>query len=176
MNMLISEKTAQSLEKLMGMFFQANRIMDRMSTQLSIKFVMPNTSQIVHKQWAHKAPLTADLISDYCDERNYPVSYPTTVADYTEYSNLLEMFNKLLDFFIDIEGQAIECYDIAQEEHDIMTKYFVEKFLYENVKEYTKFAQNMVDYVEKNGDEPIRHMSMDARIGKFLGVEIGDGD
>jgi ferritin len=174
--MLISEKTAIALENLMGMFFQANRILDRMSSQLSVKFVMPNTSEIVHKQFAHVMPLIGDKISEYCDDRNYAVSYPETTRDYTEYNNLSDMFNKILDYMIDIEGTVIECVDIAEDENDLMTKHFLEKFLYEEVRPYTKLAQNFVDYVQKNGDEPIRHMSMDSRINRFLGIESKNED
>ncbi len=173
--MLISEKVALALENLMGMFFQANRILDRMSSQLSVKFVMPNTTNIIHKKFAHIMPLIGDKISDYCDDRNYAVSYPETTKDSTEYKNLTEMFNRILDYMIDIEGSVIECIDIAQNESDMMTKYFLEKFLYEEVRPYTKLSQSLVDYVEKNGDEPIRHMNMDARIEKFLGINSENG-
>ena len=178
-NMLISDKMAVALENLMGMFFQANRMLDRMSSQLSVKFVMPNTTEIFHKQWAHQMPLIGDLISDYCDDRNYAVSYPETTKDYTEYQNLTELCNKILDYMIDIEATTSECIDLAEEDDDKMTKYFLEKFLYEQVRNYTKLALNFVDYVEKNGDEPVRHLSMDARINKFLNMptlSVGEYD
>lgn len=173
--MFISDRVAIALENLMGMFFQANRILDRMASQLSVKFVMPNTSEIVHKKFAHIMPLVGDKISEYCDDRNYAVSYPTTTKDYTEYNNLMEMFNKILDYMVDIESATIECAELAKQENDLMTKHFLERFLYDEVRPYTKMAQSFVDYIERNGDEPIRHMSMDARINKFLGIVIEDG-
>jgi ferritin len=80
---------------------------------------------------------------------------------------------------IDIEATTSECIDLAEEEDDKMTKYFLEKFLYEQVRNYTKLALNFVDYVEKNGDEPVRHLSMDARINKFLNMptlSVGEDD
>jgi len=167
--LLISEKTSKALENLMGMFFQMNRILDRAQSQLSVKFVMPNTSRIVHIKWSHAMPLVADKIADYCDERNYAVSYPATTADYTDYSNLTEIFDRALDYMCDIESATKECIDIAREDGDEMTEYFLKEFLYDEIRPYTKLALNFVDYVRMNGDEPYRHMSMDSRIDKFLG-------
>ena len=162
---------SKSLENLMGMFFQMNRILDRCSSVLSVQFVMPKTTEIVHKQWSHKMPLVGDIISDYCDDRNYAVGYPETTKDFTEYKSLKEMFEKILDYMLDIESTTSECIDLAIQESDWMTKAFLEKFMLEEIKPYTKMAHNFVDYIEKNGDEPVRHISMDARINKFLGIE-----
>lgn len=168
---LISQKTAISLENLMGLFFTLNRLLDRAQAQLSVKFVMPKTSNIVHIHWSHIMPLVADKISDYCDDRNYAVNYPATTQDYTNYNNLMEMFTKILDYMIEIEGTVAECVDLAEEENDIMTKHFLEKFLVKEVKPYTKMALAFVDYIERNGDTPKDHMDMDDRINKFLGIE-----
>lgn len=168
-NSLISDKMETTLENIMGMFFQANRLLDRCSSVLSVKFVMPNTTKIVHKKWSHLMPLIADKISDYCDDRNYAVKYPITTADNTDYESLTDMFNRILNYMVEIEDSIIEAVEIAKDENDIMTKHFLEEFLYEEVRPYTKLAQNFVDYIEKNGDEPEKHMSMDARIEKFLG-------
>ena len=175
-SLLISENMGQALDILLGRFFQANRILDRISAELSVKFVMPNTSNIVHKFWAHEMPLIADLISEYCDSRNYASNYPETTKDYSQYENLTEIFNKALDFMLEIEDETMNCISLAMDEKDYMTKAFLEKFLLEKINPFTKLAQNFVDYVEKNGDEPSKHMSIDARINRFLGIDLNSAD
>lgn len=174
--MLISQDMAISLENLMGMFFQMNRLLDRAKSQLAIKFVMPNTTKIVHIHWSHQMPLVGDIISDYCEDRNYGVNYPETTGDYSDYNNLTEMFNKIFEYMLSIETETKKNINLAIEEGDDNTEIFLKNFLNNEIRKWTKLAQNFVDYIEQNGDDSSRHMSMDARINKFLGINLEEDD
>lgn len=168
--MLISQRMAEELEQLGGLCFIGNRIADRCQSQLKVKFVMPRTADIVHLEFAHKMPLIADVIADYCDDRNYDVNYPETPKDYSNYNSTKEIFDKLLAYMIDLETQTSLIIDIADEEHDYVTRKFLNDFLMDLVP-YTKMMLSFVDYIEQNGYTPKDNMDMDARINKFMGIE-----
>lgn len=164
---LLSDRMAMELENLMGMCFVGNRIADRAQSQLKVKFVMPITGDIVHLQFAHKMPLVADQIADYCDSRNYAVNYPATPKDYTDYSNTKEVFDKLLEYMLDLEKQTGNVMELALAERDKMTYKFLNDFLM-GLNEYTKMMLSFVDYIETNGYTPKDNRMMDYSIKKFL--------
>ena len=100
---LLSEKTKLVLEKIIQHCFYINRMADRMVSVLSVKFVMPNTSNIIHKNYAHWAPVYADLISDYMDSRDCTTIYGETPRGDQEYENPLDCINKALEMNIELE-------------------------------------------------------------------------
>ena len=125
---LISESLIKELESLIGLCFVGNRIMDRIKSVLSVKFVMQNTANYIHLNMAHKMPLLADKIGDYLEDRNHDENYPITMADYTNYENSSECFNRILEYFIDLEKAVSEVIDKSIEENDKMTKKFLNNF------------------------------------------------
>ena len=100
---LLSKKTKLVLEKIIQHCFYINRMADRMVSVLSVKFVMPNTSNIIHKNYAHWAPVYADLISDYMDSRDCTTIYGETPRGDQEYENPLDCINKALEMNIELE-------------------------------------------------------------------------
>ena len=70
---LISDRMESALTGLYGLCFTGNSICDNIVTQLGVKFVMPNTSNLIHYNMAHELPVLADYIcllytSDAADE------------------------------------------------------------------------------------------------------------
>lgn len=171
--MLISQKMASEIENIIGLCFVGNRLIDRMKSQLNVKFVMPITGNIVHKNMAHKLPLLADELGDYLESRDYSEGYPLTPADFTEYETSREIFERILEYFLDLEGCVSDVISKAIEERDYLTSYFLQKFLYE-VCEYTVMAKALVDYSIKNDCTPKDDMRYDANVEDFLEVSSDD--
>ncbi len=164
---LVSDTIARECEALIGLCFVGNRIMDRIKSELSVTFVMPITSNIIHLKMSHKMPLLADEIGDYLESRNYSECYPATLADYTKYSNSRECFDKILEYFIDLERSIKNVIDKAIDEGDKMTMKFLHDFLLE-VKDYTAMALTLVDASEMYGHAPKDNMQLDSNIKKLM--------
>ena len=50
---LISEKMSETLDSLIGEFFEVNRLLDRGMSVLAVKYKLTNTSNFVHQSLAH---------------------------------------------------------------------------------------------------------------------------
>lgn len=168
--MMIKESIAKSLEELMGLCFVGNRIMDRMKSQLNVKFVMPVTGDIIHHQVSHQMPLLADKIGDYLESRDYCEGYHATPADFTDYKTSREIFDKMLEYFLDLEKSVCVVMDKCEKEKDRLTFTFLEGFL-NDVYKFTTLAKDLVDYSEKNDCTPRDDMRFDSRIKGFLEVD-----
>lgn len=166
---LISDTMAKECEALIGLCFAGNRLLDRIKAELEIRFVMPITSNIVHLKMAHQMPLLADEIGDYLESRNYSEGYPMTMADFTVYNSSRECFDKILDYYVDLEQAIIVAIDKAIAENDKMTMKFLHDFLLE-VKDYTAMALTLVDVSECYGSEPKDNMQLDSNIKKIMKV------
>jgi ferritin len=164
---LISETINESLNELVGQFFEGNRFLDRAMSQLSIKFTMSKTSKILHEALAHKMPLLADFLSNYQDSRNALTIYPETFKDDTDYENPLAIFTKFLDYMISVERSIIEVIDLTKDENDYMTKVFLEKFLY-HIHFYTNQALLLVDKSNMYGQDNKGLMDFDRDINDFI--------
>lgn len=164
---LISDTLARECEALIGLCFAGNRIMDRIKSQLGVTFVMPVTANIVHLEMAHHMPLLADEIGDYLESRNFSESYPATMADYTEYVNPKECFDKILEFFVDLEDSICKVIDKALNQQDRLTAKFLQDFLME-VKNYTAMALLLVDSYSMYGSSYKDNMQFDSNIKKIM--------
>ena len=167
---LISDRMESALTGLYGLCFTGNSICDDLVTQLDVKFVMPNTSGIVHYHIAHEFPMIADDIGEYAAARNSYLHRPAVAANMNEYKNLTEMFDTLLDFMVSMEKEIGKVMDLAKQEDDKQTSKYLDDLLRRFVP-LTKLALGFVDYVEMNGDIPSQWMQMDSNINKFFGIE-----
>lgn len=157
-----------ALTGLYGLCFTGNSICDNFVTQLDVKFVMPNTSNIVHYRIAHILPLIADNIAEYAAARNSYLHRPAVSAHMEDYENLTDMFNDLLDFMISVEKEIGKVMELAKQEDDKQTLKHLDKLIRKFVP-LTKMALGFVDYIEMNGDTPSQRMQMDSNINKFFG-------
>ena len=46
--MMLSERTSEALDILVGQYFQLNRTFDRCVSWMEVKFAMPNAANIIH--------------------------------------------------------------------------------------------------------------------------------
>ena len=163
---LLSEKTKLVLEKIIQHCFYINRMADRMVSVLSVKFVMPNTSNIIHKNYAHWAPIYADLISDYMDSRDCTTIYGETPRGDQEYENPLDCINKALEMNIELEKLLKKSIETSLEERDYTTMVFLQNVLYKIIP-VTKDLLLLVDKMELYGDTPKDWMKLDHDVPSF---------
>ena len=168
---LINDKVAGNLNLLNQRFFNGNRILDRIMTSLVVTFIMPKTEATFHIPLAHKYPLFADELGSYMEGRNQIVAYLETMTDVTEYNSPLEMWQKYLDYQIELEDLVQECINIAIEEADITTKVFLEKLLLE-IQVYTNQALLLVDKSTMYGNNEFAWMMFDEHCESFLIPEL----
>ena len=77
--MIVTQKTQDAVEQLIGQAFFMNRKIDRMVSVLGVKFAYNNTANLIHLNIAHYFPILADILGEKCLERyNIPVYYPAT--------------------------------------------------------------------------------------------------
>jgi ferritin len=167
---LINDKVNDALNLLVGKMFEGNRLLDRMMSQLSIKFTMNHTSDALHPLLAHAMLTIVDYIGDYQDSRNALTEYPDTSTDKTEYISPLELFTRFYNYMEELEGSICDVIDIVENENDRMTKVFLEKFLL-IVQPYTAQAILLVDKISMYGNDPKDWMQFDKNIDDFLIVE-----
>jgi ferritin len=167
MAQLINENVNESLNLLVGKCFEANRILDRIMSQLSVKFVMNRTSDILHPLLAHAFLDIADIVSDYQGSRNCMTIYPETPKDDTNYSTVSDIFTKILNCMEDLENIICEVIDIAKEENDRMTKIFLEHFLLQ-LNPFTSQALLLMDKINMYGNDSKSLMDFDRNIKSFI--------
>lgn len=119
--MLLSEKTSQALDELVGACFDMNRTMDRMCSVMQNVFAMPQATEIIHHKLAHLWPLLADEISGFKDQYNVLTFYPETHGDNRIYTNMLDLTETMLKETTDIYQMIKMTYNIAKEEGDLNT-------------------------------------------------------
>lgn len=167
---LLDKSVIQELTNIQGLLFVGNAIADNAVYQLSVKFVMPRTTEIVHHKFAHELPLLADEITDYADDRNVYLHRPVVQAQTKEYNNTKEIFDDLLLYMVNLEKIVSKAIDTCVAVDDKVTKVFLDSFLRDLIP-YTKMMLGFVDYIEQNGYTPKDNMDMDARINKFMEIE-----
>lgn len=163
---LISKEMKVSLEKIISHCFYNNRILDRMCSILSVTFVMPITSNILHHNLAHLYPLLADDISDYMDSRDCTTIYGETPVGDQEYDTVLDCFNKILEINLHLESLIKESIVLAQSINDYSTKVYLERFLLK-ILPITKDILLLIDKAEMYGNSDMSLMKLDHDIVSF---------
>lgn len=167
---LLKDEIIKDLTNIAGLLFIGNSIADNAVYQLSVKFVMPNVTNIVHLKFAHELPLLADKISDYADDRNVYLYRPIVPEQSKEYTNIKDIFVDLLNYMVNLETLVSSAIDDCVKYDDKTTKVFLDSFLRDLIP-YTKMMLGFNDYIEMNGFTPKDNMSMDARINRFFGYD-----
>ena len=163
---LISKEMKASLEKIISHCFYSNRMLDRMCSILSVTFVMPITSNILHHNLAHLYPLLADDISDYMDSRDCTTIYGETPIGDQEYDTVLDCFNKILEINLRLESLIKESIVLAQSINDYSTKVYLERFLLK-ILPITKDILLLLDKAEMYGNSDMSLMKLDHDIVSF---------
>nr|DAJ38998.1 MAG TPA: Ferritin-like protein [Caudoviricetes sp.] len=163
---LISAEVKTSLEKIISHCFYCNRLVDRMCSILSVTFVMPKTSNLIHHNLAHYYPVLADKISDYMDSRDCTVIYDETPRGDQDYDTVLDCFNKMLEINLNFESYIKDAIKLAQDTNDYTTKVYLEKYL-EKIIPITKDILTLVGKAEMYGDSNNGMMKFDDNITDF---------
>lgn len=106
--MNVSERTINILYQLIGQCFRNNRMLDRCSSVLGVKFVMANTAELIHKHIAHLFPLISDEIGEKCLERyNILVEYEATPEGKQDYNSVEESISDIENIVVDFQNMLI---------------------------------------------------------------------
>lgn len=109
---LLSDETKEAIEVVSKQCFQLNRFWDRAVSVLNVDFSMPRTSEILHKNLAHKFPLLADDVNSILDKYNIKIDYAQTDADSSEYSSITDLFRQGLREILKLRLLAMEAKDV----------------------------------------------------------------
>ena len=126
---LLTTEVKAVLEEIVAKCFYNNRMLDRIVSILSVKFVMPVTGDIIHHRLAHLYPNIADLVSDYMAERNCTTIYNETPAGNQDYDSPLDCFNYMLELNLDLENIVKKAIKVSHDEGDYTTTVFLDSFL-----------------------------------------------
>lgn len=167
--MMLSDKTSQALDILVGQYFQLNRTLDRMCSWMEVEFAMPNAANIIHHKLAHLWPLMADTVSDFKHQWNVATYYPETHGDNREYRDLEDMMDTMLKEALDVYQVIKQTYQIAKEEGDFNANAMLQDLM-EDMNEV--IAQVMV-LDDKAKQMPTDYDAYDAHIGYWgiVGLE-----
>lgn len=127
--MLMSERTSGAIDKIVQRMFFMNRICDNIVSNMSVNWSMSKAAEIFHKGIAHKYPLIADQYSEIQDRFNVRTKYLETPSDVTEYNNLIDAMQRVLDELLITNDIIIDAIEIAKQEQDINVKVLLEKNL-----------------------------------------------
>lgn len=168
---LITDTVNKSLNNIVLQCFYVNRQEDRAMTELSVKFTMNQTSDLLHPILAHSSLALADFIGDYQDQRNVLTEYGLVPADNTDYNNVLEIFEKSLEYWKSLEKSIQDAIEICLDEGDTTTRVLLESFL---IKIIPFTAQvillcDKIEAYETNG--AFGRMLFDSNIESFIIAE-----
>lgn len=162
--MLMSEKTSNAIDKIVQRMFYMNRICDNIVTNMSVKWSMNNASEIFHKGIAHAYPLIADMYSEIQDQFNVRTMYYETPADTTEYKNLLEAMQRVLDELLITNDVIIDAIEVAKNEEDINVKVLLEK----NLRKLTPYINQHILLRDKAELYKDNYYDFDNHFDKFF--------
>ena len=163
----VSDKVNNALNDIVLKCFLTNRQEDRVMTELSVKFTMNQTSDLLHPILAHSPLALADLIGDYQDQRNALTAYGLVPTDNTDYTNVLEMFEKSLEVWLNLEKSIADAVEVCLNENDATTRVFLETFLVKIIP-FTAQVILLCDKIEAYGDISTNRMLFDQNIESFI--------
>ena len=164
----VSDKVNNALNDIILKCFYINKQEDREMTELSVKFTMNKTSDTLHPILAHSPLALADLIGDYQDQRNALTNYGLVPEDNTDYDSVLEMFEKSLEVWLNLEKTIADGVEICLNENDATTRVFLETFLVKIIP-FTAQVILLCDKMEAYGENPtLGRMIFDENIDSFI--------
>ena len=164
---LISQNLNSKLDEIVKKCFEGNRLLDRISNQLDLKFVMTKSSEVIHQRLAHKYPNPlADMVSKYQGDRNMETVYGMTPLDGTVYDTPLQIFETYFEYQLQLERLLNEAVDVAMSEGDFFTLQFLFEFI-EEIIPYTKQALLYYDKAKLYDD----WMRFDNHIERFTIID-----
>lgn len=170
--MIISEKTNESLDLLVGKAFDLNRSFDRAVSIMQNKWCMPHAADIIHHNLAHLFPLLADVISGFKDSWNLTTVYPETHEDKRDYNNLFDMMGTLHEEVIDFYLMIKMVYNLAETERDFNVVAMLVNFM----NQLTIVVSQVYTLKDKAEQMPTDYDKFDNHISEWgiIGINLGD--
>lgn len=168
--MMLSDKTSDALDVLVGACFDMNRTMDRMTSIMQNVWSMPQAADIFHHKLAHLWPLLADEVSGFKDQYNMTTVYPETHRDGREYKNLFDMMSVLLKEVEGVYEIVRQTYYIAKENRDFNANVMLQDFM----RKLTIVISQIITLRDKAERMPTDYDTYDFRIKDWgiVGVEL----
>ncbi len=168
--MMLSNKTSDALDVLVGACFDMNRTMDRMTSIMQNVWSMPQAADIFHHKLAHLWPLLADEVSGFKDQYNMTTVYPETHRDSREYKNLFDMMSVLLKEVEGVYEIVRQTYYIAKENRDLNANVMLQDFM----RKLTIVISQIITLRDKAERMPTDYDTYDFRIKDWgiVGVEL----
>jgi ferritin len=167
----VSDVVNAALNNIVLNCFYINRQEDRNMTELSVQFTMNQTSDTLHPILAHSPLALADLIGDYQDQRNALTAYGLVPEDNTNYNSVLEMFEKSLVCWLNLEKAVSDALEVCLNENDATSRIFLESFLLKIIP-FTAQVILLCDKIEAYGEtNTLGRMLFDDNIESFIIVK-----
>lgn len=168
--MMLSNKTSDALDVLVGACFDMNRTMDRMTSIMQNVWSMPQAADIFHHKLAHLWPLLADEVSGFKDQYNVTTVYPETHRDGREYKNLFDMMSVLLKEVEGVYEIVRQTYYIAKENRDFNANVMLQDFM----RKLTIVISQIITLRDKAERMPTDYDTYDFHIKDWgiVGVEL----
>lgn len=168
--MMLSEKTSEALDILVGALFDLHRTMDRQVSWMQNIWAMPQSAEICHQKLAHLFPLLADEISSFKDKYNLTTVYPETHRDAREYRDLFDMMGTLYDEVESVYEIVKQTYYIAKEERDFNVNAMLQDFM----EKFTDVISQVITLRDKAEQMPTDYDAYDFHIKDWgiIGVEL----
>ncbi len=168
--MMLSNKTSDALDVLVGACFDMNRTMDRMTSIMQNVWSMPQAADIFHHRLAHLWPLLADEVSGFKDQYNMTTVYPETHRDGREYKNLFDMMSVLLKEVEGVYEIVRQTYYIAKENRDFNANVMLQDFM----RKLTIVISQIITLRDKAERMPTDYDTYDFHIKDWgiVGVEL----
>ena len=146
--MLITEKTEESLNRILQILFGGNAKIDNLYYNLQHLY-LNNLADAIHVPVAHKLTELADKVSDLIDQLGgRPVRYGTT--DYNEkYENASKVFSQLSNYFEELRKDIVLSIVDADMNDDVEVRIWLENFLVEEILPLRKQAAEWLNATNK---------------------------
>jgi ferritin len=117
---------------------------------------------------SHRFPILGDFFYDLQANFNVLTDYPATPSDSSDYKNLEEIFQKVLDKVIELNDLITGCIEICHQEGDYNIKASLSTFLATRYVKYINQAIILRDKAHLYGDNVL---DFDRDIKKFFILE-----
>ena len=165
--MLLSQTLADKNSQVMTMYFQLNKKLDNFVNFILVDYSMEKLSEALHKNYAHRAPITADNFSDYNAAYSYRATYGAVEEETVTYGGFLEGVADVLSYLIDIDNALAEARELGVRENNIDYVVFIDE-QFKELGAYKKEFVLLYDKAEKYLALGNTLQDIDARYEDFL--------
>lgn len=160
---------SSSLDDILCQCFKINRMLDRASSVLEVKFSLRNTGNFVHQNLAH--PIIGenygDSISSYKSKMNVTTNYKATPSGDEDYEKPVDIFVKYRDMLNELIDLSYDAMEDAKSAGDYITKKFVNNFAYK-VSDLLSTSNTLIDIFEPCGTDMFKLILIDSEIEDLL--------